>query len=216
MRLFRLDAAALVLIATLAGVAADPPAARAGSAEPAAVFVRETSQKAIDGLTDLSRSEVEREAVFRHLLSQVFDIPAIGRFVVGRYWRAAEDEVKLEFLQVFEDVIVQRFLPLFARYQGEQLIVDGAVPDGRNVSFTIVNSTFIDAKGRKVKTDWRLHDKRGRYQVFDVLVEGVSMAITLRSEYASVIKDAGGLDGLIDLLRGKLIRGEFEPAVAAQ
>ena len=52
--------------------------------------------------------------------------------------------------------------------------------------------------------------------VFDVVVEGVSMAITLRSEYSSVIKNQGGLPGLVVLLRDKLAKGEFKPAVAAQ
>ena len=41
------------------------------------------------------------------------------------------------------------------------------------------------------------------------------MAITLRSEYASVIKKEGGLDGLVKLLRKKLERGDFKPAVTA-
>jgi phospholipid transport system substrate-binding protein len=214
-RRFRSAAAAVVLTAAVLAIAATlAPGARAQA--DAAAFIEETSQKAIDGLTDLSQGEAQREAVFRDLLGQTFDIPAIGRFVVGRAWRQASKEEKGPFLQVFEDVIVQRFLPLFAQYQGEQLIVDGAVADSRNKKFTIVNSTFVDSQGRQVKTDWRLHQKSGNYQVFDVLVEGVSMAITLRSEYASVIQEAGGLDGLVDLLRDKLAKGEFEPAVAAQ
>jgi phospholipid transport system substrate-binding protein len=56
-----------------------------------------------------------------------------------------------------------------------------------------------------------MRDKENRFQIFDVMVEGISMAITLRSEYASVIKNAGGLGGLIELLREKLERGEFVP-----
>ena len=80
----------------------------------------------------------------------------------------------------------------------------------------MVASTYIDSQGREVKADWRLLERNGRYKVFDVVVEGVSMAITLRSEYASVIKQQGGLPGLVVLLRDKLAKGEFKPAVAAQ
>ncbi|MFQ6018777.1 MAG: ABC transporter substrate-binding protein [Kiloniellaceae bacterium] len=50
--------------------------------------------------------------------------------------------------------------------------------------------------------------------MFDVVVEGVSMVITLRSEYGSVIKRMGGIDGLVRLLRDKLGRGEFAPKTA--
>jgi phospholipid transport system substrate-binding protein len=90
------------------------------------------------------------------------------------------------------------------------------VPDSKNPKYTVVTSTYVDAQGRRVKTDWRLIERNGDYKVFDVVVEGVSMAITLRSEYASVIKNEGGLPGLVTLLRDKLARGDFKPAVSAQ
>lgn len=183
---------------------------------PASEFLDTMRQRAITGLTDPERGEKERESIFRTLLNETFDIPTIGRFVVGAHWRKAETNQQRDFLLVFEDVIVQRFLPLFAQYKGEKLIVEGAHSDTKNPKYTIVNSTYIDAQGRQVKTDWRLREKDGRFKVFDVLVEGVSMAITLRSEYAEVIKNAGGLAGLVDLLRDKLARGDFKPAVAAQ
>lgn len=195
-----------------------PPLVRvAASAEqPASSFLDTMRERAIAGLTDTSRSEQEREDLFRDLLNETFDIERIGQFVVGRYWRQADEDDQEAFLQAFEDAIVQRFLPLFSQYKGEQLIVGAAQPDSKNPKFTVVTSTYVDAQGRQVKTDWRLHERDGQYKVFDVVVEGVSMAITLRSEYASVIKNQGGLPGLVVLLRDKLAKGEFKPAVAAQ
>jgi len=183
---------------------------------PASTFLDTMRERAITGLTDTTRSEQEREALFRELLNETFDIERIGRFVVGRYWRQADEGVQGDFLKAFEDAIVQRFLPLFSQYEGEELIIGQAAPDSKNPKFTVVTSTYVDAEGRKVKTDWRLLERNGEYKVFDVLVEGVSMAITLRSEYSSVIKNQGGLPGLVTLLRDKLAKGEFKPAVAAQ
>ncbi len=194
------------------------PMARAGATteHPAATFLDTMRERAIAGLTDTSRSEAERESLFRELLNETFDIERIGRFVVGRYWREADAGDQEAFLQAFEDAIVQRFLPLFSQYKGEQLIIGAAMPDSKNPKYTVVTSTYVDAEGRQVKTDWRLLEQNGQYKVFDVVVEGVSMAITLRSEYASVIKNQGGLPGLVVLLRDKLAKGEFKPAVAAQ
>jgi len=204
--------------ALLAAALCSSPMARAGAKteHPAATFLDTMRERAIAGLTDTSRSEEEREALFRELLNETFDIERIGRFVVGRYWRQADADDQEAFLQAFEDAIVQRFLPLFSQYKGEQLIVGEAMPDTKNPKFTVVTSTYVDADGRQVKTDWRLLERNGKYKVFDVVVEGVSMAITLRSEYASVIKNQGGLPGLVVLLRDKLAKGEFKPAVAAQ
>ena len=195
---------------------ASPLARSAADTEhQASTFLDTMRARAIADLTDTTRSEKEREALFRNLLEETFDIESIGRFVVGRYWRQAGDEDRRAFLQAFEDAVVQRFLPLFTQYKGEQLIIGEAQPDSTNPKFTVVPSTYIDAQGRRVKADWRLLERNGQYKVFDVIVEGVSMAITLRSEYASVIKNQGGLPGLVTLLRDKLAKGEFKPAVSA-
>jgi phospholipid transport system substrate-binding protein len=204
--------------ALLAAALCSSPMVRAGAKteHPASTFLDTMRERAIAGLTDTSRSEAEREALFRELLNETFDIERIGRFVVGRYWRQAGPDDQEAFLQAFEDAIVQRFLPLFSQYKGEQLIIGEARPDSKNPKFTVVTSTYVDAAGRQVKADWRLLERNGKYKVFDVVVEGVSMAITLRSEYASVIKNQGGLPGLVVLLRDKLAKGEFKPAVAAQ
>ena len=190
--------------------------AQAETEHPASTFLDSVRERALAGLTDTTRSDEEREALFRSLLNETFDIERIGRFVVGRYWRQAEATDQEAFLDAFEDAIVQRFLPLFSQYNGEQLVIGAAAPDSKNPKYTVVASTYIDSQGRQVKADWRLLERAGKYKVFDVMVEGVSMAITLRSEYASVIKQQGGLPGLVVLLRDKLAKGEFKPAVAAQ
>jgi phospholipid transport system substrate-binding protein len=188
-----------------------PAPAAANAPHPAAAYLGAVSQRAIDGLTNPERTDEEREALFRELLNEAFDIATIGRFVVGRYWRKASEEQRRNFLQIFEDVIVQRFLPLFGMYNNERLIVGNGQADKSNPRFIVVDSTFVDSQGTVVKVDWRMRDKDDHFQVFDVMVEGISMAITLRSEYASVIKNAGGLVGLVELLREKLERGEFVP-----
>ena len=83
------------------------------------VFIAEFGTSAIQQLTDNDASDEELEARFRDLLKEGFDIPLISQFVAGRYWRAATDEERANFQQVFEDYLEQRFRPLFARYQGE-------------------------------------------------------------------------------------------------
>ena len=50
-------------------------------------------------------------------------------------------------------------------------------------------------------------------QILDIVPEGVSMAITFRSEYGSFVKANGGdLGKLIETLRQKLASGAFRPA----
>ena len=196
---------ALFLAAALA--AASP--SRAQSTAPAVAFIETMSQRAISGLTDPSRDEAEREAVFRRLLNEAFNIPAIGRFVIGRRWRQAGREQRTAFLDVFEDVVVQRFLPLFAQYSNERLTLGKARRDGNDPRHIFVDATFNYADGTPVKLVWRLFEKDSQLKIIDVFIEGVSMALSLRSEYGSVMKSSRGLEGLVKILRDKVERGAY-------
>jgi phospholipid transport system substrate-binding protein len=70
----------------------------------------------------------------------------------------------------------------------------------------VIVSTDVITPGapQPLKIDWRLVNDAGAYKISDVIVEGVSMAVTQRSEFASVIQRHGGqIQGLIDLMRQK-------------
>ena len=69
----------------------------------------------------------------------------------------------------------------------------------------IVASEIIRPSGAPpVKVEWRLTDQHGTYKIRDVAVDGISMAVTQRSEFASVIQRNGGqVQGLIAMLRDK-------------
>ena len=140
----------------------------------------------------------------RDLYREHLDVPAIGRFVLGRYWRRAKPPVRKDFLSVFEEIMVQRFAPKFANYAETKFEI-GIVRPLREKGQYLVASTVRRAEGEPLQIDWRVRDKDGRLKILDVLGEGVSMALTLRSEYASAIKDSGGrVEDLVDKLRARI------------
>ena len=89
-----------------------------------------------------------------------------------------------------------------AEYTGETLKVTGSRPEADGA---IVSSQILRPAGAApVKVDWRLTGRDGNYKISDVSVDGISMAVTQRSEFASVIQHNGGqVQGLITMLRQK-------------
>jgi len=157
-------------------------------------------------LADESIPVDERKHRFRDLFRDAFDIPTIGRFVVGRYWRSADKAARAEFLTVFEDVMVERFAPQFAGYAGTKFKI-GAIREISENNQLIVSSTIAPPNAEAAHVDWRLRSRDGRFKVLDVVAQGLSMAQTLRSEYGSVLKKSGGkIDALIALLRKRTNR----------
>lgn len=174
-------------------------------------FIQDFGATALQQLTDQSISTDEREQRFRSLLQEGFDLRSISQFIIARHWRSASEEERKEFIQVFEDYLVQRFLPLFERYQGETFQTEGARVDSRNEDLSWVRVQFDRPQGDPVNTQWRVRHQDGRYNILDVRAEGASMALTLRDEYGSVMNQRGGLSGLIDVLNQKLDQGAFKP-----
>jgi phospholipid transport system substrate-binding protein len=174
------------------------------AAQDARAFVNTLGQQAIQVLGP-SVPEAQRLARFRQLFHNDFDVPGIGQFVLGRYWRAATPQEQQEFLGLFQEYIVRAYSARLAQYAGEPFRVLGARQNGGE---TVVTSEILRQSGNPVQVDWYLIDGGGRYLITDVYVGGVSMKVTQRDEFAAVIQRSGGrVAGLLAELRQKLAAG---------
>jgi phospholipid transport system substrate-binding protein len=190
---------ALLLIAAMAVA---QPAAATGDASPAAfTFIQDLGNDAIKELTDPAIPQSEREARFRRVLVDRFDMAAISKFVLGRYWRSTNEAQRVVFQQLFVDFIVRSYSVRFSEYLGEGLKVVGSSAEDRG---TIVVHSRIDMPSSEgIRVDWQLRHADDDFAIVDIIVEGVSMDVTHRSEFASMINDRGGVNGLIEALRIK-------------
>ena len=187
----------LLLLIASASLAA-PPSVIAADAN---VFMSEFWNRAVEVLSKKAPLE-ERLARFRQLFHADFDGPGIARFVLGRYWRSASEEEQQEYLKLFENYVVYVYGTRLSNFNGEAFRVRGSRTDE---SGTIV-STDIISPGREppIKIDWRLIADNGAFKINDVVIEGISMMVTQRSEFASVIQRHGGkVGGLLALMREK-------------
>ncbi len=176
----------------------------AGAAGEPGAFLTAMTGRAIAQLTDESLPLSERKVRFRMLFRENFDVPAVGRFVLGRYWRKADPETREAFLSVFEEVMIQRFAPKFAGYAETKFEIRRVRALDQPGQF-VIRSRISPDRGEPIEIDWRVRERDGHFKILDVIGEGISMALTLRSEYASAIKDSGGrLEGLIDRLRAQV------------
>ncbi len=198
-----LAAVAAVLLLAAAG---PRPATAAETGDPAA-FVRHFGEQAIAVLADKGLAEDRRKQVFRELLTTGFDVKTIGRFVLGRYWRKATEAERTEYGRLFEDLIVATYANQLSSYAGADLKVEGVrQQDDRSA---LVASRFLRAGGEPVHLDWRLLRRDDAWRIVDVVVEGMSMALSQRSEFKAVIKGNGGrIEALLEKLREKTRRAD--------
>ena len=192
---------AAVAAVFLLAAAGPRPATAAETGDPAA-FVRHFGEQAIAVLADKGLAGDQREQAFRELLTTGFDVKTIGRFVLGRYWRKATEAERAEYGRLYEDLIVATYSHQLSSYAGEGLKVAGVRQrDGKSA---LVASRFLRAEGEPVQLDWRLLRRGDTWRIVDVVVEGMSMALSQRSEFKAVIRGNGGrVEALLEKLREK-------------
>lgn len=165
------------------------------------IFIQELADEAIAFLSaDLSIDKKKKK--FETLLNDKFDMRTIARFSMGRYFRLASDAQKKEYFSLFDDMIIDVYSKRFGEYTDEKLEVVSANYNGKNDA--IVNTRIVPKSGAAISIDWRVRLKDNKYQIVDVVIEGISMAVTNRSEFASIIERGGGrVDALIEHLKNR-------------
>ena len=134
------------------------------------------------------------------------DVDFVGLLVLGPAGRGATAEQREEYLRLFRRYAMRNLTDRLSGYE-----YDGE-------SFAISTTRAIDARDSMVTTeirgpsqaplnvDWRVRTREGAHAIIDVVVEGISMVVSQRSEFQSVI-GRSGLDGLLAQLRQQVEAG---------
>ncbi|MBS0271493.1 MAG: ABC transporter substrate-binding protein [Proteobacteria bacterium] len=158
--------------------------------QEAEVFMADIGETVIMLLTDQSISDQERASQFREILETRFNLKAIGKFVLGRHWKQASDEEKRRFLELFKETTVASYATRFKDYTSEEFDILGSRVEADG-GITVL-SQIIRPSGQIIPIAWKIFEKNGEIRIYDVILEGISMGITQRSEYASVMQQGDG------------------------
>jgi len=177
-----------ILCAARPAVANDPPQA----------LVQSLADEVVVLLNNPSLKRDGRLEGLRNLFTKYMDLPFVGRFVLGRHWRPLDDGKRFAYTKAFEDYVVNIYAKRLESYSGETIHVLGS--RSVNDRDTLVASEIRRASGPPVALEWRVRDRGGEPKVIDVTVEGVSMAISQRDEFATFLQNAS-IDALIARLK---------------
>ena len=167
------------------------------------LYVMEITKNAINTLTDQSIDQKKKETKFGELFDKNFDVPSISRFVLGKYWKQASLDQKKNFMKAFRNYIVKTYSSRFNEYSGEQLTLINFENES-NPKIFIVHTALKREDAPPIIVDWRIGKKKENFVILDIIIEGISLAITQRSEFVSVIdQNEGDIDQLISILKEK-------------
>jgi phospholipid transport system substrate-binding protein len=192
----------LVWMGMLAVGLAAPPRMAAAEMAPGAAsqFIRTVSDDAIRVLRAKDLPKPERDARFRALLRQRFDMPFIARFTLGRYWNAATAQQRDTYTAAFTEYVLQVYSKRLEEYAGETVQVISERSAGTR-DMIVLSRVALPSRD-PTDFQWRVREVDGEPRIIDVVVAGVSMVVTQRDEFAAVLQQRS-VDGLIAAIRAR-------------
>jgi len=142
-----------------------------------------------------------REAV-KHLAEQVFDVGETARRALGTHWQQRTPAERDEFVKLFANLLEQTYINRIDEFGGEKLTYVSEQIDGDRA---VVKAKITTKKGTDVPVESRLHQKEGRWLIYDILVENLSLISNYRSQFDRVIRTSS-YDELVKRLKTK---GDF-------
>lgn len=142
-----------------------------------------------------------RAPKLRQIMETRANVPQIAKFSAGRVWREMSDDQQSRYTDAFSHYISVTYARRFDEYAGDPKIDLGrSIDAGRKGVLVQTPLTLPD--GTKVAVEWLVSDRGGSTQVIDLILEGISMAVTQREEMASKFKQRGNdVEALINDLK---------------
>jgi phospholipid transport system substrate-binding protein len=141
------------------------------------------------------------------VLEQRTDVALISRLALGRYWNQLPEAQRKDYQELFRAVVIRSLARRLNGYAEdakgpieERFQILGSASAGKDD--TLVRSKVFPRNGQPLALDWRLREGASGPAIIDLIVEGASLLVSQRSEFAAVI-ERNNLDGLLAELRAR-------------
>ena len=146
----------------------------------------------------------ERRATIRRIAYDLFDFEATTRRCLGRHWQGRTPAERAEFVTLFADLLERTYVGRIEQYSGEQIVFAGESVEGAQAT---VRTRLAIKSGGDVPIDYRMHRLDGRWRVYDVTIEGVSLVGNYRAQFNRIIQTSS-YEGLVQRLRARADEGD--------
>ena len=167
------------------------------------LFIESLGQEVLTKIASKNITEKQRERNFRELYTRAFDNNYISQFVLGRHWKKINKKTQEEFVKSFNEYLIMIYAPKFKGWSGKFKTIDSQVEN--NMYVVAMQLVTNSNSPTSLNLDWRMILKNKEFKILDVNIDGVSMLVTQRAEFSSVIKNHPlGVKGLIKQMNDKV------------
>lgn len=172
-------------------------ASGAGASPAPEQVIRQQAETLLERISE-EQSPDDMENLVQEIVAPHVDFTLFSKLVLGKHWRTLSAAQQARFAQGMTHLVVKTYSAALASTSGLAIDYLG-VQEDRNAGRVTVATRVKTAGNPPLSVDYRLYKSDGAWKVYDVAIEGVSMAINYRTVLAERIS-AEGIDAVIDSL----------------
>jgi phospholipid transport system substrate-binding protein len=185
-----------VMLATLFSMG--PALADDGALTPSQKVIQETSDQL---QRNLQRPEVKSDfnkatGIVDTIIEPHIDFDRVSIMVLGKYWKTATPAQRERFKAEFRRLLVRTYTTAFTEYSDWKISYLPSTQESGEDK-TLVRTQILQSGAQPVMVNYRMVNTKGKWKVYDVLIEGVSLLQNYRTSFTNQIGDGGSLDQLI-------------------
>lgn len=148
---------------------------------------------------ELKKNPAKRRQALKKSISTIFDYSEMAKRSMGKYWNMRTPAEKKHFTELFASLLENSYASKIESYNNEKIVYIRDFVDG---NYAEVKSKVVTPARDEFTLDYRLAKQNGKWMVYDVIIEGVSLVSNYRSQFNKIIT-ANGYNKLVEKLQSK-------------
>lgn len=148
---------------------------------------------------EMKKNEAKRRQALKKAISTIFDYSEMAKRSLGKHWNVRTAAEKKQFSELFATLLENSYAGKIESYNNEKIVY---IKEILEEDYAEVKSKVVTAARDEFTLDYRLFKQNGKWMVYDVIIEGVSLVSNYRSQFNKIIT-ANGYARLVEKLQSK-------------
>jgi phospholipid transport system substrate-binding protein len=153
----------------------------------------------------LKSNKVDRRIAIQKAIDERFNYSQMVRRSLGKTWDSLSDQEKQNFVKLFKGLLENSYASKLESYSDEKINFTGEVIKGE---YALVKTDVVRSNST-IGIDYKLILVNGKWEVYDFVIEGVSMVRNYKSQFTKIIR-RDSYEALVEKLTKKINELEKE------
>jgi phospholipid transport system substrate-binding protein len=137
---------------------------------------------------EMKKNDQKRRQALKKAISTIFDYNEMAKRSLGKHWNQRSATERKQFAELFASLLENSYAGKIESYNNERIVYLKETIDG---VYAEVKSKVVTSKRDEFTLDYRMINQNGRWMVYDVIIEGVSLVSNYRTQFNKIITSDG-------------------------